>query len=135
MDLDQLAELRRVDELHVGRQSKDVAHHRRHEQFIGGQVPDPMAFLRARSRDDVALFGLAQPVFGAPLRIDVADRARDTHRLPIGVAHTQAASAHPVPAAVVALHAILDFIRRRAAGKVRVHRLDASGAIVRMKSY
>ena len=120
-------------ELHVGRQVENFLHHRRHEQLVGGQVPDPVAFVRAGHRDHVALFRLAQRSSARrcasisltePAIRSGCPSASRTHR-------PRARTQCQLPSST--LHSILDRIRRRPAGKVRVHRFDASSSVVRMK--
>ena len=113
-----------------GRQALDLARARRFERHAGAQVPVPDADVRAGDGKRETLLAHAQRLFGAPARVDVADRPGHAQRHAAGVAHAQAARAHPAVLAVGVAHPILELVQRRLARHVRFDRREPGRDVV-----
>ena len=126
-DCDQIVQLLQFGS---GRQALNLARARRFERHAGAQVPVPDPDVRAGDGKRETLLAHAQRLFGAPARVDIADRPGHAQRHAAGVAHAQAARAHPAVLAVGVAHPILELVQRRLARQVRFDRREPGRDVV-----
>ena len=113
-----------------GRQALDLARAGRFERHAVAQVPVPDPDVRAGDGEREALLADAQRLFGAPARVDIADRPGHAQCHAVGVAHAEAARAHPAVAAVGVEHPVLELVQRRPARHVRLDRREPGRDVV-----
>ena len=115
-----------------GGQPEDFLHHRRGEEFVGPDIPDPMALVRPGHRSRVALLGQSQRFFRVLLRVDVADGSGHAQRPTRRIARAHTANQHPAIAAVGVADPIFALVQRRPSGKVVLQRGNPPLRVVRM---